>query len=161
MASQENSNAVLKRKRKESDSGNFLLAMIGGAIAAVFGACVWLVLVIMVAYRAGYLLPGIGYLVGKVIHKLKGDGHGLRFGAMGASFAFFGCFFANFLYVLVTNYNSEAKELIPGDTRQDEIGFIAEAMLDRLRPSSIVLYGFAIYLGYTMSYKEHVKLKNE
>ena len=136
------------------EEGNVLLALIGAAVAALFGAVCWVALVLLVAYRTGYLLPGIGYLVGKVVHKVKGNSYGLKFGLMGGFFAFCGCFLANFLYVLITNYNNEANELIPGDSRHAELSFIAHAMLDRLRPSSIVLYGVAIYLGFVMSYKE-------
>ena len=157
----ESDNTANTIDKENNEPGNVLLAIIGAAIAAFVGALVWVALVFFIAYRAGYLLPGIGYLVGKVIHKVKGNGYGLRFGMMGAFFAFCGCFFANFLYVLIANYNTDINEIIPGDSRHAELSFIAHAMLDRLRLSSIVLYGFAIYLGYTMSYKEHPKFINK
>ncbi len=134
--------------------GNVLLAMIGAGLAALFGAVAWAVLVEVVAYRAAYLLPGIGYLVGKVIHKVKGDANGLRYGMMGAFFSFGGCFLANLIYVLTTNYNPTIEEMIPGNTRRQELSFVAHAMLDRLRPSDILLYAAAIYLGFVMSYKD-------
>ncbi len=139
---------------ENGDEGNVLLALIGAGLAALFGAVAWAVLVEVVAYRAAYLLPGIGYLVGKVIHKVKGDGYGLRYGMMGAFFSFGGCFLANLIYVLTTNHSSDIEDMVNGNTRRQELSYIAHAMLDRLRPSDILLYGAAIYLGFVMSYKD-------
>jgi hypothetical protein len=136
------------------NEGNIALAIIGAAIAAFFGAILWATLVYVVAYRASYLLPGIGYLVGKVIHKVKGDGYGLRFGLIGVFFTLCGCFLANLLYVLMDNYNAEIVEMIPGENRRTELSFLAHAMLNKFRPTDLFLLLAAVYLGFTMTYKD-------
>ena len=136
---------------EEVEQGNMFLAFVGALIASVFAAVCWGLLIYIVQAKVGWLMPGIGYFVGKVVHKL-GNGKQVVYGVIGAAFALFGCFLGN-IFNIVFVHARAGEEIFPGTNRPDEFEFIFDSLLNSFSPVHLILYAITIYFGFTMSYK--------
>jgi len=144
------SNSNIGMNMVEERSGNILLGLIGGLVAAGVGGVIWALVTVYTGYTIGFMAIGVGFLVGAFI-KLLGRGHQPLFGLMGATFAFLGCAFGDVLSI----YGMYAHELhVPIFTAFSElsIGQAISFLTKSFGIMDIMFYGIAIYEGFKFSF---------
>ncbi|MGB3467106.1 MAG: hypothetical protein WBA74_17630 [Cyclobacteriaceae bacterium] len=131
---------------------NLPLGIVGAAIAALIGALLWAVITNATGYQIGYVAIAIGFIVG-FANRTLGKGLDPIFGIVGALFAFFGCFFGNYLSLVGLAADSMAITYMEALTTFDS-ALVLEAMMDDFGLFDIVFYGIAIYEGYKFSFRQ-------
>ncbi len=131
---------------------NLLMALVGGAGAALIGAVLWAVVTVATGYQIGFMAIGVGFLVGISSRKL-GMGIDRSFGFAGAFFALAGCLLGNLLAVCGMVANQEGipiLQVLSAMSPQDSI----ELMVATFTPMDLLFYGIAVYEGYRFSFRQ-------
>jgi hypothetical protein len=132
---------------------NFPLGLLGGIIAAIIGAVIWMGF----AVTAGSLLHVIpigimaivvGALVGFTI-RILGNGRGLIFGLMGALLAFLGCLGGEVLTVV---QQSTGPSLVFVDAMKAvDLTQLVPTIFSKMDVMTYIAYGVSVYEGFTIS----------
>ena len=129
--------------------GNFIFAILAGAIAAVIGAAIWAVITVSTEYQIGFMAVGVGFLVGVAVRKF-GGGSTEFYGMIGAVLALAGCILGNF-FTLVGFFSIGQHLSFLSALGSIDYSLVPGAMLKAGSPMDLLFYGIAIYEGYKFS----------
>lgn len=79
------------------DQPNFLMGLVGGAVAMLVSAIVWGAITYFTEFQIGWMSIGVGFLVGLAI-RFFGKGKTITFGISGAVLALLGCLLGNLMF---------------------------------------------------------------
>ncbi len=130
---------------------NFSYAVIGGLFLSVLCSVIWAVITVATEMQIGFMAIGVGIIVGHGV-KFFGAGFETRFGVLGASLAFLGCFLGNFLSQIGFFINESGMTFIEVLAYLD-FSTIDLIMRDSFSGMDIFFYIFAIYEGYKFSFR--------
>jgi len=123
-----------------------------GAAAALGGAAVWAAISAATGYQIGWMAIGVGFLVGFAV-RLAGKGIDKAFGFLGATLALAGCVAGNLLtgcWYLAQSVGAEFVDVLAGLTPT----LAAEILKATFSPMDLLFYGFAVYEGYRLSFRQ-------
>ena len=123
--------------------------LFAGTVAAAVGAALWAYIVVATEHQIGWLIVGIGALVGYIV-RVYGQGDGLLFGASGALLAVLGCVLANLMAILGLYAHDHSVQIIEA-LRIINYSIVTEFLKTFFEPVDAFFYGIAIYLGYQLS----------
>ena len=133
---------------------NFPFGIASGLVAALVGGIAWAAVTIATGYQIGWMVIGIGFLVGVAIRS-TGKGLTKSFGYAGGALALFGCLLGNFL-AMCGLIAQDAGEPIVATTivfaSQPAAAF--ELMKATFSPIDILFYGIAVFQGYKFSFRQ-------
>ena len=131
---------------------NLVMGVIGGAGAALIGACVWAAVTVLTNFQIGWMAVGVGFLVGYAV-RIFGKGLSNIYGFAGAALALFGCLAGNLLSVCAVISKQEAIPLIDLLSRLNYL-IIFDLMKATFSPIDLLFYGIAVYEGYRFSFRQ-------
>ena len=139
------------QQRLEAEQ-NLLAGVAAGATASLAGAGAWAAITVATGYQIGFMAIGVGFLVGFAV-RAAGKGTTSIFGIAGAALALVGCALGNLLAVTAIVANNEglaffeALSLLTPQVARD-------LMVAFASPMDVLFYGFAIYEGYRLSFRQ-------
>lgn len=142
-------NLLMEQLRGEQ---NILGALLGGGLAALVGASIWAIITAVTHYQIGWMAIGVGFLVGYTV-KYFGKGIDKIYGVIGALFALLGCLSGNFFAIVIAVSNQELISILDILANTDMDLFIT-VMIDSFHPMDVLFYGFAIYQGYKVAFRQ-------
>jgi len=127
-------------------NGNLPLAVLAGLVASFVGAGLWAAITVATGYQIGFMAIGVGFLVGIAV-KMAGQGEGVLFGLIGASFALFGCLLGNFFTVISILAGEEGTGFF---SMLMNFNYLAtpDLMIATFSPMDLLFYGIAVYEGF-------------
>jgi hypothetical protein len=138
------------RRRIETEQ-NILLAVLGGAVAALVGAAIWAAITVVTHYQIGFMAIGVGLLVGLTVRFL-GKGITTTFGVVGAVFSLVGCLLGNLFSAcgfLAAEKSVSFWEVV-GDLNPELIAALMKATFSAI---DLLFYGIAVYEGYKIAFR--------
>lgn len=130
---------------------NLPKAVLLGAIASIVGAIAWGLVSVSTGYQIGYMVIGVGFLVG--IAMRQGKGVTPVFGIIGAALSLLSCVMGD--YFSIIGFVSKEYEISFMDALTGiDFGEISSLMMENLASMTIVFYGIALYEGYKLSFSE-------
>ena len=131
---------------------NLGMALGAGLVSSLAGAGLWAGITVATGYQIGFMAIGVGFLVGFAV-RAAGKGVSSVFGVVGAVFALVGCALGNLLAVAAIVGQNEGVPFLDVLTQLD-FALIQELMVATFSPMDLLFYGFAIYEGYRLSFRE-------
>jgi hypothetical protein len=125
---------------------NIIMAIIGGAVAAVVGAAIWAAIAYLTGYEIGWIAIGVGALVGIAV-RVMGRGDTPPFGVLAALLSLGGCVLGRLMaiWLIFSNeYNvplGQAIENIP----------VIDALKQTASPIDAVFLIIALVVGYQVA----------
>ena len=133
---------------------NMLMAIAGGAGAAVIGAAVWAGVTVSTGYQIGWMAIGIGFLVGIMVRFL-GKGLTMPYGVIGAVFALVGCLGGNLLSLCgFISIQESVSFIMIVENMLKQPAMIVELLKATFNPMDFVFYAIAVYEGYKFSFRQ-------
>jgi len=129
--------------------GSIVMGVVGGVVGGLLGAFIWAGFTALTGIQFGLIAVAIGFLVG-LSTRTFGNGNDIRFGAIGAVFAFLGCLVGNMLAIYFMVAKTDAK-LAHGLIGRPDV--LLQVMGDNFSPIDILFYLIAIYEGFKFSQK--------
>lgn len=126
--------------------------VLAGSAAALAGAAGWASVTVATGYQIGFMAIAIGFAVGFAVRAV-GRGTTVVFGVAGASLALAGCALGNLLAVAALVARNEGVAFLDLLARlTPELAF--ELMVAFASPMDVLFYGFALYEGYRLSFRQ-------
>jgi hypothetical protein len=136
------------------NSQNLPLGMLGGLGAAIISAVIWAAITVITGYQIGWMAIGVGFLVGLAVRTF-GKGIDRIFGIVGAAWSLFGCLAGNLLTITAVIAQQEAIPFIEVFLfLATSPGAVVELMTATFSLIDLLFYGFAIYEGYKLSFRQ-------
>lgn len=130
------------------------LAIVAGVLASILGAVLWAVITYLTSRQFGLVAIGIGVLVGFAV-KYFGNGLDMKFGLIGAFFAFVGCVLGKILTTVVfASFTDGMPLLMVVSTFITSPSIVIEILRADFSFIDLLFYGLAIYEGYRFSIRE-------
>lgn len=130
-----------------------LPGLFSGMIASALGAVLWATISILTGYQIGWLVIGIGLLVGMTI-QLSGKGVDRIFGWMGAVLVLLGCGIGNIFAVCGLASRAESIPLLSLCASMTP-GLAFKLTQQTFKIFDLLFYVLAIYAGYRCSFRRH------
>ncbi|MFA7326883.1 MAG: hypothetical protein WC121_09480 [Candidatus Kapaibacterium sp.] len=130
---------------------NFSYAVVGGLFLSLLCAVMWAAITVAAEMQIGYMAIGVGMIVGHGV-KFFGAGFETRYGVLGASLAFLGCFLGNFFSQIGFLVNENGMTYLEVFTYLDW-SLVNTIMKESFSGMDVFFYAFAIYVGYRMSFR--------
>ncbi|MBK7142815.1 MAG: hypothetical protein IPH75_12125 [bacterium] len=139
-------NAYLQERR---DNQNLMFGLLGGAMAAFFGAIAWAIVTYLTNFQIGFMAIGIGFAVGWTVRKF-GEGVDKLFGVIGALLAVLGCIAGNLLSscIFIARYQDMTVGSVLASLTFDSA---IEIMVRTFNLIDLLFYALAIQFGYKYS----------
>ena len=138
---------VLKLRKRQ----NIRLAIVGGLSAFLFCSALWALISLITDYQVTYMAIGIGLIVGFAV-RYSGQGYRWKYGLIGAIYSFLSIIVGNLL--MVTLYVSHSENIQFSDLLLSlDFSVILAILWSIFKPSDLLFYGIAIYLGFKISYR--------
>lgn len=155
--SNENNNSNKREELIEElrSQQNFPFAVIGGVLAAVFGAILWAAITVATEYQIGYMAIAVGLIVGFTV-RFFGAGVDMKFGILGAILSLFGCLLGNLFSQIGFIANAYSYAYLEVFSYLD-FSSIIDVMVESFSPMDILFYGIAIYEGYRFSFYQETE----
>jgi hypothetical protein len=131
---------------------NLTLGTAAGAIAALIGAVLWALITVITKFQIGWMAVGVGFLVGIAIRNF-GKGVDKIFGIVGAGLALLGCGLGNVLAVCGIIAADQDMGFFEVLSKLDLV-IVKELMVATFSPMDLLFYGFAVYEGYKLSFRQ-------
>ncbi len=130
----------------------FDLALLGGFLAAILGACLWTVVSILTEYQIGYMAVGLGVLVGYAV-QFFGAGIELRFRILAGVLALLSCVVGNLLTQFGFYAYQESYSLF-GAMSQFALTDYPTILLENLSPIDFLFYALAASAGFKFALRK-------
>ena len=141
--------AYKENLRTEQD---FTKAILAGAVATIIGAALWGLITSLTGYQIGYMALGVGFLVGMAI-RYAGKGIDPEYGYLGAVLSLVGCFFGNYLGVILYVAKSSNVDFFAAYKLINTVDSVSGLMMESFGVIDFLFYGIAIYEGYKFSFR--------
>ncbi|MGI9592106.1 MAG: hypothetical protein ACR2P8_12110 [Myxococcota bacterium] len=139
------------RQRLESEQ-NLVAGAAAGFAASLVGAAAWAGMTVATGFQIGFMAIGIGFLVGYAV-RTAGRGVTSTFGVVGATLALVGCALGNLLAVTAIVAGNDGVPFFEA-LGQLDVALARELMVAFFSPMDLLFYGFAVYEGYRLSFRE-------
>lgn len=130
----------------------FDLALLGGFLAAVLGACLWTLVSILTEYQIGYMAVGLGVLVGFAV-QFFGAGIELRFRILAGVLALLSCVVGNLLTQFGFYAYQESYSLF-GAMSQFALSDYPTILTENLNPIDFLFYALAASAGFKFALRK-------
>ncbi len=126
--------------------------VLAGLVAAAIGAGVWASVTVVMNVQISLMAVGVGFLVGFAVRSF-GKGVDPVFGVVGATLALLGCAAGNLLAVSATFAQQRGMALMEVLSLLD-LAMAWALMAVTFSPIDLLFYGFAVYEGYKLSFRQ-------
>lgn len=139
-------------KQQLESEQSFGLALVVGTLAALVGAAAWAGATVLTGYQIGFMALAIGVLVGFAV-RAAGKGITRAFGVLGAALSAASCALGNLLAVTALVAQEQAVPFLAA-LSQLTPELARDLMVAFFRPMDLLFYGFAIYEGYRLAFRQ-------
>ena len=131
---------------------NLLFGVVAGAVAGALGAAIWAVVTVFTGFQIGWMAIGIGFLVGIAV-RVFGKGLDPLFGVIGGAISLVACLAGNLLAGCGTLAEQESIPFLEVLSQLNPAVAI-DLLVAMFSPIDLLFYGFAVYEGYKLSFRQ-------
>lgn len=130
---------------------NLVLGILGGLVAAIVGAAIWMGITVATGMHIGFVALGVGALVGFAI-RVAGHGSSMIFGICGAIFTFLSCLGGEIFAQLqaMTSPEHDFYDVL----KNTDLVQLTGTIFSHTDPIMYLIYAIGIYEGYKFAMRK-------
>ncbi|MCK4632648.1 MAG: hypothetical protein KAT79_05220 [candidate division Zixibacteria bacterium] len=133
-----------------AEDPNYIMAILGGAAAALLGATVWATFAYVTGIQIGFMAIGVGILVGHAV-RIFGHGSDASFGLIGATLAAVGCLTGDIFMVCQFIAEQQGMGTLEVLSRIN-LNYAIKSLAEYYSFIDIIFYSLALFYGFKYAF---------